>query len=72
MTRSLPEALLTNTARYLDAVNFATNFVFFRDDDHFATRLTTANYWAGYGARIGALLPSALRRDRRGAGGMGR
>ena len=47
----LPEALLTNTARYLDAVNFATNFVFFRDDDHFATRLTTANYWSGYGAK---------------------
>jgi hypothetical protein len=37
--------------RYLDARNFATNFVFFRDDGHFATRLTTANYWAGYGAR---------------------
>jgi len=47
----LPEKLVTNPARYLDAVNFATNFVFFRDDDHFATRLTTANYWAGYGAR---------------------
>ena len=47
----LPEALVTNTARYLEPVNFATNFVFFRDDDHFATRLTTANYWAGYGAR---------------------
>ncbi len=41
--RSVPE-------RYLDARNFATNFVFFRDDGHFATRLTTANYWAGYGA----------------------
>jgi hypothetical protein len=47
----LPETLVTNHARYLDAVNFATNFVFFRDDDHFATRLTTANYWAGYGAK---------------------
>jgi hypothetical protein len=47
----LPEAMLTNKARYLDAVNFATNFVFFRDDGHFSTRLTTANYWAGYGAR---------------------
>jgi hypothetical protein len=46
----LPPAMLTNTARYLDAVNFATNFVFFRDDGHFGTRLTTANYWAGYGA----------------------
>jgi hypothetical protein len=47
----LPAARLTNPARYLDPVNFATNFVFFRDDDHLATRLTTANYWAGYGAR---------------------
>ncbi len=47
----LPETLITNHSRYLDAVNFATNFVFFRDDDHFATRLTTANYWAGYGAK---------------------
>jgi len=47
----LPEAMLTNAARYLDAVNFATNFVFFREDGHFSTRLTTANYWAGYGAK---------------------
>ena len=46
----LPAPMLTNKTRYLDPVNFATNFVFFRDDDHFATRLTTANYWAGYGA----------------------
>jgi hypothetical protein len=47
----LPDGLITNKTRYLDAVNFATNFVFFRDDGHFATRLTTANYWAGYGAQ---------------------
>lgn len=47
----LPEAMITNPARYLETVNFATNFVFFRDDDRMATRLTTANYWAGYGAR---------------------
>jgi hypothetical protein len=47
----LPARLITNTERYLDAVNFATNFVFFRDDDHLGTRLTTANYWAAYGAR---------------------
>ena len=47
----LPEAMLTNKTRYLEAVNFATNFVFFRDDGHFGTRLTTANYWSGYGAR---------------------
>jgi hypothetical protein len=47
----LPAARITNRTRYLDAVNFATNFVFFRDDNHFGTRLTTANYWAGYGAK---------------------
>jgi hypothetical protein len=47
----LPASLITNTERYLDAVNFATNFAFFRDDDHLGTRLTTANYWAAYGAR---------------------
>ncbi|MDE2319030.1 MAG: hypothetical protein KGK02_04950 [Rhodospirillales bacterium] len=47
----LPEAWLTVQGRYLEARNFATNFVFFRDDGHFATRLTTANYWAGYGAK---------------------
>ena len=42
--------MLTNRARYLDRLNFATNFVFFRDADGLSTRLTTANYWAGYGA----------------------
>ncbi len=47
----LPDGWLTMPGRYLEARNFATNFVFFRDDDHFATRLTTANYWAGYGAK---------------------
>jgi hypothetical protein len=46
----LPERMLTNRARYLDRLNFATNFVFFRDADGLSTRLTTANYWAGYGA----------------------
>jgi hypothetical protein len=46
----LPAEMITDTSRYLSAVNFATNFVFFRDDDRLATRLTTANYWAGYGA----------------------
>lgn len=47
----LPEAWLTVKERYLEARNFANNYVFFRDDDRFATRLTTANYWAGYGAK---------------------
>ena len=47
----LPPALLTNPARYLDRLNFATNFAFFRDQDGLSTRLVSANYWAGYGAR---------------------
>ncbi|HKW55460.1 MAG TPA: hypothetical protein VJO12_17345, partial [Stellaceae bacterium] len=46
----LPDALLSNPRRYLDPLNFATNFVFFRDQDGLHTRLVTANYWAGYGA----------------------
>ncbi|HEV2100549.1 MAG TPA: hypothetical protein VGR45_16720, partial [Stellaceae bacterium] len=33
---------------YLDPLNFATNFAFFRDFDGLHTRLTTANYWANY------------------------
>ncbi|MGE4480727.1 hypothetical protein [Acidocella sp.] len=47
----LPAGWLSEPGRYLEPRNFATNYVFFRDDGRFATRLTTANYWAGYGAR---------------------
>ena len=47
----LPAAMLSNPGRYLDPLNFATNFAFFRDEDGHHTRLVTANYWAGYGAR---------------------
>jgi hypothetical protein len=47
----LPEALVTNPKRYLDPLNFATNFVFFREQDGLSTRLVTANYWAGYGSQ---------------------
>ena len=47
----LPASLLGNPRRYLDPLNFATNYAFFRDQDDIATRLVTANYWAGYGAR---------------------
>ncbi|HEY0422700.1 MAG TPA: hypothetical protein VGC82_05190, partial [Rhodopila sp.] len=46
----LPDALLTNRSRYLDKLNFATNFAFFRDADGLHTRLASANYWASYGA----------------------
>ena len=37
-------------SRYLDKLNFATNFAFFRDADGLHTRLVSANYWASYGA----------------------
>ncbi len=49
----LPDAMLTNPRKYLDRVNFATNYAFFRDTgaaDGLHTRLVTANYWSGYGA----------------------
>jgi hypothetical protein len=50
----LPSSMLTNPRVYLDPLNFATNLVFFRDDDEGGghhTRLVTANYWSGYGAK---------------------
>jgi hypothetical protein len=46
----LPTERLTNPRRYLDPLNFATNFAFFRDAAGLSTRLVTANYWTGYGA----------------------
>ncbi|MGQ0674534.1 MAG: hypothetical protein ACT4N4_00335, partial [Rhodospirillales bacterium] len=47
----LPPEFLTVPQRYLDPLNFATNFAFFRDQAGLHTRLVTANYWAGYGAK---------------------
>ncbi|HYB08466.1 MAG TPA: hypothetical protein VEJ16_02205 [Alphaproteobacteria bacterium] len=47
----LPREMLSNPRHYLDPLNFATNFAFFRDTDGLHTRLVTANYWAGYGAK---------------------
>ncbi len=46
----LPAAMLSNPRRYLDALNFATNFAFFREQSGLSTRLVTGNYWSGYGA----------------------
>ena len=46
----IPAERLTNTRRYLDPLNFAVNYAFFRDEAGLSTRLVTANYWAGYGA----------------------
>ncbi len=47
----LEDKMLTNPHRYLDPMNFATNFAFFRDTGTNHTRLVSANYWAGYGAK---------------------
>ena len=47
----LPADRLTNPRVYLDPLNFATNFAFFRDTDELHTRLVTINYWSGHGAR---------------------
>jgi hypothetical protein len=46
----LPAARLSNRRSYLDPLNFATNFAFFRDTGALHTRLVTANYWSAYGA----------------------
>jgi hypothetical protein len=46
----LPARMVPAGRRYLDPLNFATNFVFFREQAGISTRLVTANYWSGYGA----------------------
>ena len=47
----LPEDAITEKRRYLDPLNFATNFAFFREEDGYHTRVVSANYWSGYGAK---------------------
>lgn len=51
----LPDALIGDRRRYLNAMNFATNFAFFRDAGGAHTRLVSANYWYGHGAAEVAL-----------------
>src|SRR3954471_8901703 len=51
----LPKRLLSVPGRYLDKLNFATNFAFFRDADGLSTRLVSANYWANYGGTAARL-----------------
>jgi len=48
----LTDEFLTNSRNYLDNLNFATNFVLFREEAGHHTRLITANYWAGYSTKI--------------------
>ncbi len=47
----IPSAMLTVARTYLDRLNFATNFAFFRERAGLSTRLVTANYWSNYGAK---------------------
>jgi hypothetical protein len=51
----LPGDMLSDKARYLSNLNFATNFVFFRDEGGHHTRIVTANYWSAYGGKGGFL-----------------
>jgi hypothetical protein len=51
----LPDEFLTDKRNYLNTLNFATNFAFFREIDGHHTRVVTANYWSGYGAKNVAL-----------------
>jgi len=51
----LDPSLLTNARHYLDPLNFATNFAFFRNEGSLKTCLTTANYWSNYGSADPAL-----------------
>ncbi len=59
----LDESLLTNPVNYLDPLNFATNFAFFRDAGGFHTRVTTANYWASHGAATPSLSLTLFAED---------
>ncbi|QCE34006.1 hypothetical protein FAI40_00880 [Acetobacteraceae bacterium] len=47
----LPREFTRAGRSYLDKCNFVTNFAFFRENEAFHTRLTTANYWTGYGGQ---------------------
>ncbi len=47
----LPDRFLADSRRYLNPINFATNMLFFRDENGAHTRLVTANYWSAYGAK---------------------
>jgi len=51
----LPDHMLTDTFKYLNPLNFATNYAFFREDHDHHTCLTTVNYWHRYGVVKAAL-----------------
>ncbi|MFT8522466.1 hypothetical protein [Gluconobacter oxydans] len=46
----LADEMLVAGRPYLDKLNFATNFAFFRETEQFSCRIVTANYWSSYAA----------------------
>lgn len=46
----VPQDWLSSPRKYLDPLNFATNFAFLRDGGGSHTAVRSANYWGGYGA----------------------
>ena len=47
----IPAELLTDKKRYLSTYNFVTNLVLFCEGSQRHSRMVSANYWAGYGAK---------------------
>ena len=47
----LPKEWLTIPERYLEPLNFVSDFIFFRDEDGLHTSVSTINYWHERGAR---------------------
>ncbi len=59
----LPDDMLTVPRDYLSGLNFATNYVLFRDSGGQHTRLVSANYWSGYGAKEPEIWCCLMDRD---------
>jgi len=59
----LGDEFLTNPRNYTDPLNFATNFVLFREGAGHHSRLVTANYWAGYSPKTVGLWCCLLDKD---------
>jgi hypothetical protein len=67
-TMRIPEDMLTDHVHYLSKFNWATNFGWLRDEQISGgpgrhTRLTSANYWTGYGARAPRLWARLMDAD---------
>ncbi len=50
-TLRLEPGWLTSPGRYLDPLNFVSDFLFFRDAEGLHTTVSTTNYWHNHGAR---------------------